>query len=129
MIPVMILMNYGIWLVPLVPAVIFESRKADRIVAPILTGVLIWSSAILSYYLLYWVLLSLGKLPNLEYLRIFGTHPGNFWVDYWRMVKNLILGQFLERIPIAIIGGAFIGALAWWIFKPRKPEKVDQSIG
>lgn len=49
----MILMNYGIWLVPLVPAVIFESRKADRIVAPILTGVLIWSSAILSYYLFY----------------------------------------------------------------------------
>lgn len=45
------------------------------------------------------------------------------------MVKNLILGQFLEWIPIAIIGGAFIGALAWWIFKQRKPEKVDQSIG
>jgi hypothetical protein len=113
MIPVMILMNYGIWLVPLVPAVIFESRKADRIVTPILTGVLIWSSAILSYYLFYWTLLSLGKLPNLEYLRIFGTHPGNFWVDYWRKVKNLILGQFLEWIPITIIGGAIIGALAW----------------
>ena len=35
-IPIMFIMNYGIWLVPLIPAVIFESRKADRIRSPIL---------------------------------------------------------------------------------------------
>lgn len=129
MIPVMIFMNYGIWLVPLVPAVIFESRKADRIRSPILTGILIWSAAIFSYYTYYGILLSLGKLPNLEYLNIFGEKYGGFWEEYWRKFWRLILVQFLEWIPIAIIGGAIVGALAWWIFKPRKPERIDQPIG
>ena len=128
-IPLMIAMNYGIWLVPLIPAVIFESRKADRIKTPILTGILVWSSAIFSYYAYYGILLSLGKLPHLEYLNIFGEKYGVFWEEYWRKFWYLILGQFLEWIPIAVIGGAIIGALAWWIFKPRLPEKADQSIG
>ena len=127
-IPLMIVMNYGIWLVPIIPAVIFESRKADRIKTPILTGILTWSSAIFSYYAYYGILLSLGKLPHREHLNIFGDKYRLFWEGYWREFWYLILRQFLEWIPIAIIGGAIIGALAWLIFKPRRPHKAEQTI-
>lgn len=63
MIPLVLGMNYGIWLVPIIPAVIFESRKASGIKQPILAGILTWCSAIFSYYAFYSILLSLGKLP------------------------------------------------------------------
>jgi len=129
MIPIMFIMNYGIWLVPLTPAVILESRKAHRIKTPILTGILIWSSAIFGYYAYYGILLSLGKIPYHEHLNIFGEKYVGYWQQYWWELRYLILRQFLEWIPIAIFGGAFIGGLAWWVFKPRQPKKADQSIG
>ncbi len=123
LIPLVLGMNYGIWLVPIIPVVILESRKASRIKQPILAGILTWCSAIFSYYAFYGILLSLGKLPNLEHLNIFGDKYGDFWFEYWRQFKNLILGQFLEWSLIAIIGGAIMGVLAWWIFHPRHPAE------
>ena len=80
-----------------------------------LAGMLTWSCAIFSYYAYYAVLLSLGKLPHLEHLNIFGTKDEAFWAEYWRMFNTIITGQFLEWIFIALIGGAVIGALAFWV--------------
>ena len=56
------LLNFGIWLVPIVPIVIIESRKALNVKGPAYAGMLTWSAAILSYYAYYASLLSLGKL-------------------------------------------------------------------
>ena len=53
-IPIIILMNYGIWLVPIVPVVIYEARHAERIITPMLAGMLTWSCAIFSYYVGFW---------------------------------------------------------------------------
>jgi hypothetical protein len=39
------------------------------------------------------------------------------------MFSRIILGQFLEWIIIAIIGGAIIGALSFW-FIYRKPKDL-----
>lgn len=39
-IPIIIGLNYGIWLVPIIPVVIYETRQADRIKGPILAGIL-----------------------------------------------------------------------------------------
>jgi len=119
-IPIIILMNYGIWLVPIILAVIIVSRKAQKIWDPILVGIITWIFALVGYYTYYWVLLSLGKLPNLKNLNIFGEKKPGFWPEYWQMFRRVILVQFLEWSLIAIIGGAVIGALAWWIFR-KKP--------
>ncbi len=119
-------LNYGIWLVPIIPVVIIEARKAEKITGPILAGILTWCAAILSYYIYYGVLLALGKLPNLEYLNIFGSKYDGFWPEFWRKFRFIILNQTLEWLPIAIIGGAVMGVLAWWIFRPRK--KAGQKL-
>ena len=71
-------------------------------------------------------LLALGKLPNLEYLNIFGSKYDGFWPEFWRKFRFIILNQTLEWLPIAIIGGAVMGVLAWWIFRPRK--KAGQKL-
>lgn len=119
-IPIIILLNYGIWLVPIIPAVIIATRNGQRIWDPILIGIITWIFAQLGYYAYYWALLSLGKLPNLGHLNVFGEKFTGFRLEYWRMFRRVILYQFLEWSVIAIVGGAVIGALAWWIFRKKR---------
>ena len=118
-IPIMIVLNYGIWLVPIIPVVIYEARRAEHIKSVMLAGILTWCCALFSYYTYYASLLSLGKLPHLAHLSLFGGRYAGFWRDYWAMFKYLILYQFLEWTPIAVIGGGVIAALAWWLFRKR----------
>jgi len=112
-VPVIIAMNYGIWLVPSQRAWGSVSRRAQRIRNPMLAGILTWSCAIFSYYFYYAALLSLGKLVHLEHFNIFGDKDETFWYYYWQMFKGIILGQFFEWILIAVIGGGVIGALIY----------------
>ncbi len=66
------ILNYGIWLVPITPVVVIESRKAASLKGPAYAGMLTCGAAVLSYYGYYGLLLSLGKLSNWAYLNIFG---------------------------------------------------------
>lgn len=115
-VPIILLMNFGIWLVPLLPVAFFEVRHSDKMIFPVFAGALTWSCAIFSYYTYYAILLSLGKLIHLEHLNIFGEKYETFWPEYWQMFNRIILNQFFEWIIIAIIGGAVIGALAFWFY-------------
>ncbi len=132
-IPIIILMNYGIWLIPIIPVVIYEAKIVQKIIFPALAGMLTWMSAIFSYYVYYGILLSLGKLVHLEHLNIFGDKYDAFWYEYWQMFKGIILGQFFEWIIIAIIGGGVIGALAFAIFHKKvntelRAGKIQNSV-
>ena len=126
-VPIIIGMNYGIWLVPIIPAVIYEARHAQRIRNSMFAGMLTWSCAIFSYYAYYGILLSLGKLPHLEHLNIFGNKDETFWYYYWQMFKGIIIGQFFEWIIIAISGGGIIGALIFWFLR-KKAHVLTQGI-
>lgn len=115
-VPIIILMNFGIWLVPIIPVVIYEARQSHKIRNPMWAGVLTWCCAIFAYYAYYSLLLVMGKLEHLEHLNVFSERSETFWFEFWQIFKQIILIQFLEWIIIAIIGGAFIGALAFWVF-------------
>jgi hypothetical protein len=109
-VPVIILLNYGIWLVPILPIAWRETRAGRGIRFPMLAGILTWSGAIFSYYAYYAILLSLGVLPNLENLNVFGDRYPGFWSDWLVTFQKVILNQFIEWIVIAMIGGGVIGA-------------------
>jgi hypothetical protein len=69
-------------------------------------------------------------LPHLEHLNVFGKRYAGFWLDYWRMFEWIILGQFFEWIVIALVGGAVIGALAFWVYrKIYLPRRRAQQVG
>jgi hypothetical protein len=123
-VPIILLMNFGIWLVPIIPVVIFEAMRSDKMIFPVLAGILTWCCAIFSYYLYYAILLSLGKLINLEHLNILGEKYETFWPEYWKMFNRIILNQFLEWIIIAIIGGAVVGVLTFRLL-PKKPMPLQ----
>ena len=48
-IPIIIGLNYGIWLVPIIPIVIYETLGAKSIKSPILAAILTWCCALFSY--------------------------------------------------------------------------------
>lgn len=127
-VPIFLAMNYGIWLVPILPVAIYEARHTHRMRNPIIAGVLTWSCAIFSYYFYYAALLSLGKLVHFERFNIFGDKDETFEYYYWQMFKGIILGQFFEWIIIAVIGGTLIGVLSFWFFhkRPRTLTKMNE---
>jgi hypothetical protein len=127
-IPIILGLNYGIWLVPIIPVTLYEANRAKTIKSPIIAGILTWSCAILSYYTFYAVLLSFGKLPNLEHLNIFNGNFHSVRPEYWRMFNRIILFQFLEWIPIAVIGGGVTGVIAWWLIRRFKHQKPESTI-
>jgi hypothetical protein len=123
-VPIIIAMNYGFWLVPIIPVEIIESKLARKNIYPVFAGILTWSCAMVSYYTYYAILLSLGKLTNLEHLNILGDKSATFWPEYWHMFDRIILNQFLEWIIIAIIGGAITGALTFWVFHKIRASRL-----
>ncbi len=124
-VPIIIVMNFGIWLVPLIPVAIREAKRSQKISKPIFAGMLTWSCAIFSYYAYYAILLSLGKLPHLEHLNVLGEKSESFWAEYWNMFNRIITNQFLEWIVIALIGGGTIGALVFWLIQKKSHSKIE----
>jgi len=128
-IPIFLLLNYGFWLVPILPIVVVESRRGSRILSPVLAGVITWSSAIASYYAFYTVLLSLGVLPHLAGLNVFGDRYPGFWEDWMAVFRKIILAQFFEWIVIAIVGGGLIGAVVSFVYRTWINRKSSTSPG
>ncbi len=116
-VPIILLLNFGIWLVPIIPVVIFEAARSEKVLLPMLAGMLTWACSIFSYYAYYAILLSTGKLVHLEHLSILGQKDETFWPEYWQVFDRIITGQFREWIVLALIGGAVLGALASWGFR------------
>lgn len=128
-IPIILILNYGIWLLPIIPVVIYEIHQTEKIKSPMLAGILTWCCALFSYYTYYAILLSLGKLPNLAHLNVLGARYDSFWRDYGAMFKRVILFQFLEWIPIAVIGGGLTAAFFWWVLKKRTKKTTEHKNG
>lgn len=127
-IPIMLGLNYGIWLVPLIPVCFYEARQAKSIKGPAFAGMLTWSSAILSYYAYYAILLSLSRLPHLEYFNIFSQEFREVRAIFWRWFNRIILLQLIEWIPIAVIGGGLIGAVVWWITNKINHRNITSKV-
>ncbi len=119
-VPIIIFLNYSIWLVPIIPVVYFESKYFEKIRFPIIAGIFTWCFALLGYYVYYFILFLLGKLPHLEGLSVFAEKNESFWVDYWQMFRRIILNQLIEWIPIAFVGGVLIAVIVHWFVKRRK---------
>ena len=110
-------MNYGIWLIPVIPVAIYEMKRSHSIRKAALAAILIWSTAIFSYYTYYAILLVFFGLPNLEFMLFSNHQTVSYWADWWPPFKRVILDQFVEWIGIALIGGGIVGSMSAFIFK------------
>jgi hypothetical protein len=117
-------LNFGIWLVPVIPAAVFEYRARRSIWKAALSAALVWSAAIFSYYAWYTILLMFAGLPGMEFMLIANRQLPTYWSDWWVSFQQVILNQFIEWIGIAMVGGSIAGALsaaaAGWLWRGGK---------
>jgi hypothetical protein len=106
-----LVLNWGFWLVPVIPVAIYESKRSKSVGLAALSSVVVWCFAILSYYCYYTILLLFWGLPNLDFMLFSNRNSMTYWQDWKPIFQRLILNQFFDWIIIALIGGAIVGAL------------------
>ncbi len=111
------LLNYGIWLVPVIPVAIYEVKQSHSIRLAALSAVVTWVTALFSYYAYYAFLMMFVGLPNLDHVLFTNRHAPTYWADWWPLFQRVILGQFVEWVGIALVGGAIVGTLSAYLFR------------
>lgn len=109
-------LNFGIWLVPLVPAAVYEMNRSLSPRKAALSGFIIWVMAIFSYYAYYTYLLMFVGFPTLGFMLFSNRQSSTYWAEWWLPFRSLVLGQFIEWIGVAVIGGPLVGALSAFAF-------------
>lgn len=67
---IFIILNYGVWLIPVIPTAVYEMKFSYSVWRAALAAVTVWSAALLSYYAYYTFLLMFIGLPNLDFMLI-----------------------------------------------------------
>jgi hypothetical protein len=108
-------LDFGIWLVPIVPIVLYEARVSRSRVLPALASSLAWCISVIVYYLTNVVQLAIGS-PMQPDLRISNHNNPFFWVNWGNLLVTYILGHILEWAVVAVVGGIIIGFLVSFIY-------------
>jgi hypothetical protein len=112
---ILMVFNFGVWLIPAIPIAIFETKHSHSWLHAAFAAILVWSMALVGYYVYYAFLLMFFGLPNLNFM-LFSNHQSpTYWADWWPPFKRLIVDQLIEWIVIAIIGGAIVGIASWYL--------------
>jgi len=110
-------LNYGIWLVPVIPIAIYEVKRSQSLRRAALSAALVWSAAMLSYYGYYTAALLFIGLPNLDFVLFSNRISATYWADAQPIFQRVILDQFMEWIVIAIVGGICVGGLSAYLYR------------
>jgi hypothetical protein len=120
--------NYGIWLVALVPAAIYEIKRSGSVRRAALASVVVWSAALVSYYAFYAFMLMWVGLPQMEFMLFANRGLPGYWADWWPPFRRVIVDQFLEWIGIAVVGGAIVGAMTALAFRRVSKQRVLPGV-
>lgn len=126
-VPIIIALNFGIWLVPVLPVTYHESQQSGSVLRSAASGAMVWSASMISYYTWYTLLLLFWGLPNLDHLLFARRNQPGYWQDLGSMFKRVIQDQFIDWLPIAIIGGSLVGLVVWRITMRKKQVKPAET--
>ena len=119
--------NWGIWLVPIIPAAIYEERQSHSLLQAGLAGILLWCAAIFSYYAFYTYLLLFDGIIHLEFMLYQNRYSPSYWEDFLPPFRRLILGQFLEWIGVAVVGGAMVGVVSALLYRRYQHRHLQKQ--
>ena len=114
---VLVGLNYGIWLVPVIPAAIYEMRRSQSLKQAALAAAIVWAAAMVSYYGYYTILLMFAGLPQMEFMLYLNHLSPDYWTNWWPSFRNVILGQFLMWVLISLIAGPIVGLISAAIYR------------
>jgi hypothetical protein len=113
---VLVISNYGVWLIPVIPTAIYEMKRSQSLRRAAISAVIVWSMAMLSYYAYYAFMLMFIGLPNMDFMFFSNRQSATYWADWWPPFQRVILAQFFDWIGIAVIGGVIVGTLSAYVF-------------
>jgi hypothetical protein len=119
--------NFGIWLVPVVPAAIYKVKHSHSLPLAALTAVIVWVSALVSYYGWYTLMLMFAGLPNLDFMLYANRQSPTYWVDFWPPFRRVILNQFGEWLWVAVLGGAVVGILSALLYRRLSNKELNHA--
>lgn len=108
----LVILNYGVWLIPVIPAAIYEMKHSQSLRWAAISAVIVWSTSLFSYYAYYTFMLMVVGLPNMDFMLFSNRLSATYWTDWWPPFRRVILDQFVEWIGVAVIGGAIVGTLS-----------------
>lgn len=126
-IPVVLGLNVGMWLVVVGVVALLEIRESHDLRLSTLAGVTAMVGAILSYYLLYTGLFAFWGMGNFEGLLLSNYGAPTFWSDWAATFNRILIPQFLKNMGRAIVGGTIGGFVAGWFFENRRKRKLSSS--
>jgi hypothetical protein len=115
----------GIWLVPIVPVVIYEAKVSRTKVLSALASSLIWCVSIISYYLTNVVQLAFLGLPTRPEMHISNYSEPSFWVNWKNVFLGEILGGIVEWAVVAVVCGFIVGFLVSFIYLFLKKTRLS----
>jgi len=100
---------WSVWLVPVIPIVLYEAKISESVVKPVFANILVWSVSVISYYMYIPI-----KLVFIGQSTMFDFYISNYKSQfYWSNLKSLIWGLISEDAPewlvVAIFGGLIVG--------------------
>ncbi len=100
---------WSVWLVPVIPIVLYETKISKSVVKSVLANILVWSVSVISYYMYIPIkLVFIGQSTMSEFYIL--NYKSEF---YWSNLKDLVLGLISEDAPewlvVAIFGGLIVG--------------------
>ncbi|MDA8217989.1 MAG: hypothetical protein M0Z94_10270 [Dehalococcoidales bacterium] len=111
-----LVLNVGVWLVPVVPLALYESRVSRSRLHPAAVGLAVWCAAIVAYYLTNAAQLAFWGLPTRPELHISNAGSEYFWENWANVLQGDILGGIMEWLIVAVVGGAMVGLLTGSIY-------------
>ena len=115
-IAVIVILNYGIWLIPAIPIAIVEMKRSGKLWKAAVAAVIVWSMALLSYYAYYAFLLMFVGLPNFDFMLFKYRQSATYWVDWWPPFKRVIVNQFVEWLLVGLAGGTIVGVISAYLY-------------
>ncbi len=121
---VWLVLSVGIWLVPVIPVILYEARISRSTWRAALASVLTWCAAVAAYYLTNGVQLALIGVPSRPELHLSNRADPHF-LENWKSIfwYDLVGGSF-EWLVVAVIGGSLIGFLvSFFVLRQRRAHE------
>jgi hypothetical protein len=122
-----IVLNWGIWLIPAIPVAIIEMKHSGKVWKAALAAVLVWSMALLSYYVYYAFLLMFVGLPNFDFMLFKNRGTTTYWTDWWPPFKRVIVNQFFEWLLVGLVGGTIVGIISAYLYAITSKKRKGLS--
>lgn len=106
---VWLVVAWSVWLIPIIPIVLYEAKISKSVLKSVLANILVWNVSVISYYMYIPIkLVFIGQSTILEFY-IYNYKSEFYWSNLKALIWHLISQDAPEWLVVAILGGLIVG--------------------